>query len=490
MSIRPLEKSQQFDDAISGARNDALAAALIGFPLWLEANGYEAEAVQVMRFIAQQPKDLFVRHIHRLLWTAYEELSKRGLAPTRAWLQQTLMESGAWSTNESDRASVSAGLLEELAEAGSCKLSMKVDRLMPLVEDNTAKLWSFYRQRSVICAAEDLHRQVTSLQGRTDEDISEAIDAVREAFALRPDSQETASTLNTLIKQDIISIECQMSGEAPEECIFSGFPSLDNLTGGFVPGNLIILAARPAMGKTSLALDVILTIAEADNLTVYLGFEMSRRELVRRIVSKICRIPVLKMRHGTLTDWQLDGYRKSFSEGTDLPLIIDDANHTPDAIECRVKYFNTLASPARVRLVIVDHLQIMGVKDRTRYERRDRQLATYTGQLKDLAKRLDLVVLCLSQLNRQSENRPPDQRLPRLADLRESGAIEADADVVLGLYRRHLDTQADEDRTHADLVLLKNRSGPTGRISLTWSGELAMFTDPSGHADRADLEHI
>ncbi|MFH1117274.1 MAG: DnaB-like helicase C-terminal domain-containing protein [Pseudomonadota bacterium] len=489
--LKSVQTSEQFDGAITQATNYRLEAELLGIPLWLLANGHEAQAVQVMRSIGQQPRELFVRHVHRALWAAYAELSKRGLAPTEAWLQQILMQSGDWSTDESDRAAVTVGLLDELAEAGTCKLTMaSSDSPMTMVQEIVGELWSLYRRRAVIHSVEDLHHQVTSWTGRTDSDISGAIDEVRQAFALKPDSQESAQTLSQLVRRDIQVIERQMSGEEPEQRIISGFSSLDNLTGGFVRGNLVILAARPAMGKTSLALDLSLFAAGGDVLTAFFSFEMSRQELTRRIVSKACRIPVLRMRHGNLTDWQLDGYRSHFGEGSDLPLIIDDANYTPDGIEARIRHFNTLVHPGRVKLAVCDHLQIMGTRDKTRYERRDRQLATYTGQLKEMAKRLDLVIVCLSQLNRQSENRPPDQRLPRLSDLRESGAIEADADVVLGLYRKHVDSQNEADRNHADLVILKNRSGPTGRIPLTWNGALATFTDPAGRDAEVNLEHI
>jgi replicative DNA helicase len=237
------------------------------------------------------------------------------------------------------------------------------------------------------------------------------------------------------------------------------------------------------MGKTSLALDIAVHVARSNHLTGYFSFEMTKAELVRRILSKRSRVNVLRMRHGNLEDWQFDQVKGCCSNDRDLPLIIDDGNFTPSQIEAKLRDWNRQVRPGRVEVLIVDHLQIAGATDKKRYERRDLQLAAYTGQLKDLAKRYSLVILLLSQLNRGIENRPPDQRAPRLADLRESGAIEQDSDCVIGLWRKFPDTQQPEDKAHAEICLLKNRSGPIGRLDLTWIPELAMFTDPSKKVD-------
>jgi replicative DNA helicase len=480
MSVQPIKKNPESEWAISQATNYELEATLVGIPLWLKENGRETEAVLAMRTISRQPEDLFVRHTHRLLWAAFKALSIKGVAPTEAWIKQVTMGLNGWSDDEADKASITTGLLDELTEAGSCALTIKLgESPLMLVKEIVDELWTLYRRRSVIHSVEDLHRQVTSWQTRSDQDVSAAIDHVRTAFSLRPDSEETASTLGSLVRQDLAVLERQMSGEEPDHRIFTGFGSLDRWTGGMVPGNLVIVAARPAMGKTSLALDFALSVAKADVLTTVFSFEMGRHELVRRIEAKEAGLDVLRLRNGNLQDWELDRCRQVFPNGSDLPLVIDDGNFTPEGIEQRLRHFNAMANPARVGFVIVDHLQIMGARDTTRYERRDRQLAHYTGQLKDLAKRLGVVILCLSQLNRQSANRPLDERLPRLSDLRESGAIEQDADVILGIYRKHPDTNAEDDRHHAEVCCMKNRNGPVFKLALNWIGHHAKFTDPT-----------
>jgi replicative DNA helicase len=474
--LKPVHNNEQYRGAISGATNYRLEAELLGIPLWLQREGYEAAAQEVAAFIARQSRDLFVQHVHRMMWDAYQELTNRSVPLSESWIQQITQATEQWSDDESQHGMITPGLLDELTEGGSCKLTMQLsDSPMLLVREIVRELWSLYRRRQVIDAVEDLHREVTDWHPGNEMEIAEKIEELQREFSQRQSREDTASTLNNLIQADIAEIE---SGQEPER-ILTGFPSLDNLTGGFQPGNLVVPAARPAMGKTSLALDMSLNIANADYLTAYFSFEMTRKELAKRIVSKLCKIDVLRMRHGNLKDFQIDLYKNQFGKGCEIPLIIDDGNYTPTGIEARIREFNRMAHPAKVRFVVIDHLQLMGANDQTRYERRDRQLATYTGQLKDMAKRLDLIVLLLSQLNRQSANRPSDERLPRLSDLKESGSIEQDADLCVGLYRRYPDTQAAEDLNHADLVIMKNRSGPTGKISLTWVPNLAKFTDPN-----------
>jgi replicative DNA helicase len=485
--LKPVPKTDDFKGAISEATNYTLEAELIGQPLWLWRNGHEAEALDVAAFIAKQPRELFVRHIHRVLASVYDELCGRGLPLSDGLIQQVAHETGKWSQDEANGAAITPGLVDELTEAGSCKCTLAVgDSAMSLAQEIARELWGLYRKRRVIHATEDLLALVTNWNPGIEPDIAEGIEAVQTAFNERPVREETASSLHSLVEADIEKLERQLAGEEPER-ILTGFPSLDRILGGIQPGNLIVLAGRPSMGKSALALDMGLNLIRDDRVIAFFSFEMTREELIRRLASKICRINVLRLRHGSLESWQFDQYRNTAQKIANLPLIIDEGNFTPTGIERRIRDFNRMLTHARVEFVIIDHLQLMGTGDITRYERRDRQLATYTGQLKDMAKRLGIPVLLLSQLNRQSANRPQDEKLPRLSDLRESGSIEQDADAVIGIYRKFPDTQNPADESHADIVVLKNRSGPTGKISLEWVPTLAMFIDPS-HESHGGLE--
>lgn len=490
MTLKAVRKTSEYKGAIAESTNYGLEEELLGFPLWLESHGHEQEALEVLQYIANQPRELFVRHIHRSLWDAYSELSNRAIVPSEAWIQQVLMPKGEWTDDESIPGLLTPGFLDDLREKGRLELTMKVgDSPMHAVRETTSELWNLYRRRKVVHAVEDLHEAVIAPAGRTRGEIGELIDQVQQVFSEQPEREETAMSFGKLVETEIAVLERQLDGEEHIR-IQSGFPSLDRITGGFLPGNLVVLAARPAMGKTSLALDIAMHAARSNHLTAYFSFEMMKAELVRRILSKESRVNVLRMRHGNLEDWQFDQVRACCADDGHLPLILDDGNFTPRQIEAKLRDWNRHARPGKVEILILDHLQIAGATDQKRYERRDLQLAAYTAQLKDLAKRYNLVILLLSQLNRGIENRPQDQKAPRLADLRESGAIEADADCVIGLWRKHPDTQQPEDKAHAEICLLKNRSGPIGRLSLSWVPELAMFTDPKADDEQQQLETL
>jgi len=488
MALRAVQKTDEFKGAISDATNYTLEAELLGIPLWLNQEMHQDEAMAVMRLIAAEPREIFVRHAHRLLWDAFRALVGKNSPPSEGWLQQVLTPAGGWTDDQADRAAVSAALLDELAEKGALPLTVETgDSPARFVrEDLLPALHRLYRQRQVIHATEALYERVTSWNGRTDTEIDEAIDDIRRAFDRRPVREQTDSLLSSLMNSDVQAIAAQ-DGREPTDRIMTGFASVDRITGGLMPGNLVILAGRTSMGKTALALDIALRAAQDGFAVLYCSYEMTRIELTRRIAAKTARINVLRLRHGALEPWQLEQYQAVARDARELPIVIDEGNHTPAGIEAKIREYGREQFPLRFNLVIVDHLQLMGCHDSTRYERRDRQLATYTAQLKDLAKRLNLTVLALSQVNRESAR---EQRPPRLSDLRDSGGLEQDSDAVLGIHRPSVD-KPEAAPNEATLCVLKNRHGPCGHVPLTWNGELAMFHDPTQDGDEnAVLDHI
>jgi replicative DNA helicase len=478
--MRPVNNTSNCRGDISEACNASLEASLLGAPPWLLSEDHEEQAVAVMRYITRQRQEIFVKHIHRCLWECYESLAMRDLPPTEAWIEQEARKLNCWSPDENSKGLITAGWLDELREQGSCRHHLKLgEPALTMAREVVSELSELFRRRQTIHGVQELYSKVTeNWHGPAEAEIAELIETVQFAFNSRPKQSETAVLVSTLVQQDIQELERQITGEIVPPTIKTGFTSLDRILGGLLPGNLAICAARPGAGKTSLALDVALAAAHEDHFTLFCSFEMTRRELTRRIVSKKAKIDVLRLRHGDIEWWQLDLIKQIFGPSSSLELVLDEANYTPRTLEARIREFNRLINPGTVELVVIDHIQLMGTRDTTRYERRDRQLAEYSGQLKDMAKRLGLTVLCLSQLNRQSENRPLEQRAPRLSDLRESGSLEQDGDVILGLHRRFLDTQDPTDAHHAELRVLKNRSGPTGLVRLQWVPHLAKFTSP------------
>src|SRR5271157_3325788 len=151
--LKAVKNNEQFQGAISAATNYRLEAELVGIPLWLQREGYEKEAQEVALYIARQPRDLFVRHVHRTLWDACENLSNRSLPLDGAWIQQSTQAVGHWSDDESAKGMITPGLLDELTEKGSCKLTMKLgDSPMILVQEIARELFTLYRRRQVVHA--------------------------------------------------------------------------------------------------------------------------------------------------------------------------------------------------------------------------------------------------------------------------------------------------------------------------------------------------
>ncbi len=402
---------------------------------------------------------------------------------TKAWVSHYARQLGFWSDDPVSRDQITAPWLGEITEAGSCELSIELDgSARGLVETTIRELDQLLTRRRTIHAVENLHEAVVKpWTPDSAERIGELIEAVDSAHRQRPTREKTPGMFGPMAQQDLARLEKQAAGEIVERRIRTGFPQVDAVTGGFGDSDLIIIAGRPSMGKTALAVDFSLSAAKEGRYVLYCTFEMSSREILRRLLSKLSRINVLALRHGDLKPFQLDIIKETLPAVTDLPIFIEQENMNPRGVEQKIKKLNRLIAPSKIGLVVIDHLQIAGVRDTTKFERRDRQIASYTAELKDMAKQLSLVVLCLSQLNRQTESRPIDQRSPRLGDLRESGAIEQDADAVLALYRKFPDTQNAADQSHAELSILKNRSGPTGKIGLTWVPALATFKPLKDH---------
>ncbi|MEW6352214.1 MAG: DnaB helicase C-terminal domain-containing protein [Thermodesulfobacteriota bacterium] len=492
--LKPVPNQPEYRGAIADHQHSGLESQLLGYPLWLESAGHALEARKAVQAITKQPAELFILHRHRSLWAVYERLLGQGLSPTETWISLHAAQLGFWSDDPGSRDRITAAWLDEITEQGACGLTMEIDgTARGLVATTIAELHQLLVRRQTIHAVESLHEAVVKpWSPDADQQIAGLIEAAMDALRQRPTRETTPGLLGPMLGEDIRLLERQAAGEIVERRILTGFPKLDQATGGFKPGDLVVIAARTSMGKTSLALNVAHHAAQTGVPVCFFSFEMTATELLRRLVSVLTKIPVLKLRHGDLSAFQLQMVQEAQPQLGDLPLFIEQSNVTPLEIERRVRELNRLIHPGKIGLVVVDHLQLMGSRDTRRYERRDLQLGAYSGQLKTLAKELGLTVLALSQLNRQVESRPLDQRAPRLSDLRESGAIEQDSDIVLGLHRRFVDTQDIADQSHAELVILKNRSGPCGRINLKWLGNLATFkpADDQGGAPNASLDPI
>ena len=248
----------------------------------------------------------------------------------------------------------------------------------------------------------------------------------------------------------------------------SGFIDLDSKLSGFQKSDLIILAGRPSMGKTALALAIARNAAVEHKKSIgFFSLEMSEKQIGERLLSSESRVNSHHVKTSQNKDWtKLSSAADVLSKSK---IFIDDSAGL-NIMELRAKA-RQLKSENNIDLLIVDYIQLLNAG--TRSENRQQEISYISRSLKALAKELDIPILCLSQLSRAVENRTNHR--PIMSDLRESGAIEQDADVVLFVYRQYVYTEADEDKGLAEIIIAKHRNGPTGTAKVTFIDEYARF---------------
>jgi replicative DNA helicase len=278
--------------------------------------------------------------------------------------------------------------------------------------------------------------------------------------------------ISRLIIRNIETLEENQGNKSLVTGVPMGFGLLDNLTSGLQKSDLIILAARPSMGKTALALNIARNAAVDSEIPVAVfSLEMSKEQLSLRMLCAEARLDSSRLRGGffSMADW----HRLTDAAGilSESPIYIDDSPSL-SAMEIRAKA-RRLKMDKNIGLVIIDYLQLM--KARSGAERRDLEISEISRSLKALAKELEIPVLAISQLNRMLEQR--NDKRPRLSDLRESGALEQDADVVAFIYRDELYNQDENNplKGIAEIILAKQRNGPTGRVKLTFLDAYTRF---------------
>ena len=294
--------------------------------------------------------------------------------------------------------------------------------------------------------------------------------------------------------------------------IVTGLSDLDKRLGGLQRSDLIIIAARPGMGKSALALNIAFNAArraleakragrEAEDgaVVAFFSLEMSRAQLAQRILSAESGVPADKVRRGDIESYEYDDIADTLALLQDLPLYIDETGAL--SIAALAARARRLKRSEGLGLLVIDYVQLMTASGRKKIDNRVQEVTEITTGLKALAKELDIPIIACAQLSRQVENR--EDKRPQLADLRESGSIEQDADIVMFIYRddyylknrepaqgteEHLKWQADMDAAHgqAEVIIAKQRHGPTGTVSLRFNGPLTKFEDPE-HRDYSSL---
>jgi replicative DNA helicase len=252
----------------------------------------------------------------------------------------------------------------------------------------------------------------------------------------------------------------------------TGYRDLDRDTSGLQPGDLIIIAGRPSMGKTALALNIAEHVAVENKLPVAVfSMEMSGSQLAMRLLGSIGRLDQHKLRTGRLSDDDWNRLTNAVGKLHDAPILVDESGAL-NALELRARARRLHRQYGALGLIIVDYLQLMQASSEG--ENRATEISEISRSLKSLAKELKVPVVALSQLSRAVEQRTGPKR-PIMSDLRESGAIEQDADLILAIYREEVYTPDTPDKGMAEIIILKQRNGPIGTVKLTFLGEYTRF---------------
>lgn len=260
----------------------------------------------------------------------------------------------------------------------------------------------------------------------------------------------------------------------------TGFSDLDEITGGLQDGELVIIAARPSMGKTALALNIARNAAlDHQKKVAVFSLEMTTRSLIMRLLSSEANVDFSQLRKGYLPNSDYLRLQQAADHLSQSSIWIDDSGSL-SILEIRAKS-RRLHAEHEIDMVMVDYLQLVHGEDRR--SRKDLEIGEISSGLKALAKELELPVVALSQLNRGPEQRDPDKRRPMMGDLRESGAIEQDADVVAFIYRDVVYNKDTEDPLKAEIIIEKQRNGPTGTVKLNFKGQYARFENRSVRDD-------
>jgi replicative DNA helicase len=286
--------------------------------------------------------------------------------------------------------------------------------------------------------------------------------------ARREDRDEVA-ILRDLVDQAMLDLESIQNRDSAYTGLPTGFRDLDDLTSGLQPGNLIVVAARPGVGKSSLAMNMATNVSVTGRSVAVFSLEMSRFEIGMRVLCAEARVPWDRIRNKRVgpQDWQNVVHAAERLHAAPLN-IVDSGN--VNIVDIRAKARRMRTSRSGLDLIIVDYLQLMTSPNQRRPDNRQQEVAEISRSLKLLAKELGIPVVALSQLNRNPESRA-DKR-PQLSDLRESGAIEQDSDLVMFIHR---DDNDPEHKRESELIIAKHRNGPTGSIKLHFEPSLTQF---------------
>ncbi len=330
------------------------------------------------------------------------------------------------------------------------------------------------REKAILRRLVDAGTKVAQLGYQGEGQVDDVVDrAQAEVYAVTDQrTSEDYAPLRDILGPTLDEIEAIGARDGQMVGVPTGFADLDDLTNGLHPGQMIVIAARPGAGKSTMALDICRSASLRHDLTsVIFSLEMNRNEISMRLLSAEARIPMHHIRNGHMSDDDWQRLASTMAKVSEKPLFIDDSpNMTMMEIRAKAR---RLRQRHDLRLIVVDYLQLM--TSGRRVESRQVEVSEFSRQMKLLAKELEVPVIAVSQLNRGAEQRT-DKR-PMLSDLRESGSIEQDSDMVILVHREDMYERESTRPGEADIIVAKHRAGPTANLVVAFQGHYSRFVD-------------
>jgi replicative DNA helicase len=402
-----------------------------------------------------RPSD-FYAHVHETIFAVLFELYERGEPLDKITVGEELRRRGA--LERVGGLSYISALMDTVQSAGSARYYATI-----------------VREKSVLRSLIHAGTQITQLGFEGEEDVPEALDRSEQLVYTIGERRGITDFMpvSRLMKDAFDHIDRLYHMRGDRTGLTSGFRDIDEMTTGFQPGNFVIIAARPGMGKSSFALNMAVAAAREENAPIaFFSLEMSNSELIQRMICSEARISMNNMRRGNIQPHQWEGMSQAMGALNDLPIYLDDMGAlTVSDVRSRCR---RLKSTVGLAAIFIDYLQLMRPGVLARGANRNEELSEICRSLKITAKDLGVPIVALAQLNRGVEARAGDKR-PLLSDLRDSGSIEQESDVVAFLYRDGYYNPETPEPDLTEFIIAKHRNGPTGAVKLRFQREYTLF---------------
>jgi replicative DNA helicase len=418
-----------------------------------------------------RPAD-FYRHDHRLIYQHISKLIEQNKPADIVTVAESL-------ENTAELSSV-GGIAYLGALAQNTPTAANIRRYAEIVRERSV-------MRKLVEVGSAIAESAYSPQGRDAQQLLDEAEA--KIFQIAEGGKRSSEgfvDIKVLLPQvaDRIDYLYQRENQGDVTGVPTGFSDLDERTSGFQPGDLIIVAGRPSMGKTAFSLNIAENVALDTKLPVAVfSMEMGATQLATRMIGSVGRLDQHRMRNGNLEDEDWVRLTTALGKLNDAPIFIDEGAGL-SSFDVRARARRLHRQCGKLGLIVVDYLQLMSGNSGRQSENRATEISEISRSLKSLAKELDVPVVALSQLNRSVEQRP-DKR-PVMSDLRESGAIEQDADLILFIYRDEVYNPDSADKGTAEIIIAKQRNGPIGRVRLTFVGQHTRFENFAGGSQYSD----